>query len=73
MGTHYLEPQVDIIMPGQPRISYAHITADKVPDLLESVLRGNDMRPDLAVCVYGIDEWDGAEVGHAGHPRRQRA
>src|SRR4051794_407021 len=27
MGTDYLEPQVDIIMPGQPRISYAHITA----------------------------------------------
>jgi NADH:ubiquinone oxidoreductase subunit F (NADH-binding) len=68
MGTHYLEPQVDIIMPGQPRISYAHITADKVPDLLESVLRGNDMRPDLAACVYGIDEWDGAEIGLRGIP-----
>ncbi|MEO8286702.1 MAG: NADH-ubiquinone oxidoreductase-F iron-sulfur binding region domain-containing protein [Chloroflexota bacterium] len=68
MGTHYLEPQVDIIMPGQPRVSYAHITADKVPELLESVVRRNDMRPDLAVCVYGIDEWDGAELGLRGIP-----
>lgn len=68
MGTDYLEPQVDIIMSGQPRISYAHITADKVPDLLESVLRRNDLRPDLAVCIYGTDEWDGAEVGIRGIP-----
>ena len=68
MGTDYLEPQVDIILPGQPRISYAHITADIVPDLLESVLRQNDMRPDLAVCIYGTDEWDGAELGIKGIP-----
>src|SRR3712207_6228907 len=58
MGTHYLEPQVDIIMPGNPRISYAHITADKVADLLHSVLELNDLRPDLAVCIYGTEEWD---------------
>src|SRR5437588_5015407 len=50
MGTDYLEPQVDIIMPGQPRVSYAHITADKVPDLLGSIIYRNDLRPDLAVC-----------------------
>src|SRR6476469_3620966 len=49
MGTDYLEPQVDIILPGNPRISYAHITADKVADLLGSVLMRGDMRPDLAV------------------------
>src|SRR4051812_46467416 len=68
MGTHYLEPQVDIIIPGSPRISYAHITADKVPDLLDSVLRRNDLRPDLAVCIYGTEEWDGAELGIRGIP-----
>lgn len=68
MGTDYLEPQVDIIIPGQPRISYAHITADKVPDLLASVLQRGDLRPDLAVCIYGTDEWDGAEVGYSGIP-----
>src|SRR5829696_1933734 len=63
MGTDYLEPQVDTILPGQARVSYAHITADKVPDLLESVLRRGDLRPDLAVCVYGLEEWDGATAG----------
>src|SRR5438105_3260215 len=68
MGTDWLEPQVDIILPGKPRVSYAHITADKVPDLLESVVRRGDMRPDLAYCVYGIEEWDGAEAGVQGIP-----
>jgi NADH:ubiquinone oxidoreductase subunit F (NADH-binding) len=68
MGTDYLEPQVDIIMPGHPRVSYAHITADKVHDLLGSVLMREDLRPDMAVCIYGTDEWDGAELGIRGIP-----
>lgn len=68
MGTHFLEPQVDIILPGSPRVSYAHITADKVADLLHSVLELNDLRPDLAVCIYGTEEWDGAELGIRGIP-----
>ena len=68
MGTDYLEPQVDIILPGNPRVSYAHVTADKVPDLLGSVLMRGDLRPDMAVCIYGTDEWDGAEIGFHGIP-----
>ncbi len=68
MGTHYLEPQVDIVMPGSPRVSYGHVTADKVPDLLDSVVRRGDLRPDLATCIYGTDEWDGAELGIRGIP-----
>ncbi len=68
MGTDYLEPQVDIILPGQPRVSYAHITADKVPELLESVLKDGNLRADMAVCIYGTDEWDGAEIGLKGIP-----
>ncbi|MEO5952109.1 MAG: hypothetical protein ABIQ44_06505, partial [Chloroflexia bacterium] len=50
MGTDYLEPQVDIILPGQPRVSYGHVTADKVPELLEGVLRRGDLSSPLAVC-----------------------
>ncbi len=68
MGTDYLEPQVDIILPGKPRISYAHVTADKVHDLLDSVLRRGDLRSDLAVCIYGTEEWDGAQIGMSGIP-----
>jgi NADH:ubiquinone oxidoreductase subunit F (NADH-binding) len=68
MGVDYLDPQIDIILPGHPRVSYAHITADKVPDLLDSVVRRSDLRPDLAVCIYGTDDWDGAEVGLKGIP-----
>src|SRR3954453_7746308 len=68
MGTYYLEPQVDIILPGSPRVSYGHVTADKVPDLLESVVRGGELSHELAVCIYGTEEWDGAEIGIKGIP-----
>src|SRR5699024_745785 len=33
-GSYYADPQVDIMMPGAPRISYRQITTDKVPELL---------------------------------------
>ena len=68
MGTHYLEPQVDIILPGHPRVSYGHVTADRVPDLLDNVVRRGELSHELGVCIYGTDEWDGAEIGIKGIP-----
>lgn len=68
MGTHYLEPQVDIILPSHPRVSYAHVTVDRVPDLLDNVVRRGELSHELAVCIYGTDEWDGAEIGIKGIP-----
>ena len=73
IGTRLSEPQVDIIMPGQPRISYSHITADKVPELLESVLNRGDMRPDWAFCVYGTRGLGRLDAGYQGIPAAQRA
>jgi NADH:ubiquinone oxidoreductase subunit F (NADH-binding) len=68
MGAYYLEPQVDIILPGSPRVSYGLVTADKVPDLLDNVVRRGEISHELAVCIYGTEEWDGAEIGIKGVP-----
>ncbi len=48
IGPCYLEPLVDIRMPGEPRISYANITADNVVRLLGSFFeRGQVHKPHL--------------------------
>jgi NADH-quinone oxidoreductase subunit F len=65
VGMCYLEPIVDIVKPGRPRISYCHITKEKVPELIEDYLINDNPRPDLALgaigdgSVEGIPEfWD---------------
>ena len=56
------------ILPGHPRVSYGHVTADRVPDLLDNVVRRGELSHELGVCIYGTDEWDGAEIGLSGIP-----
>ncbi len=68
LGADFWEPMVDIALPGKPRISYAHITADKVPDLLESVLIHGDLRPDLAVAVWDREAFDKSTYSYMGIP-----
>lgn len=58
-GTTWLEPVVDIKLPGRPRVSYAHVTPDRVRDLLESVLVRDDPRPDLAYANFSEEEYRG--------------
>ncbi|MDQ3855888.1 MAG: NADH-quinone oxidoreductase subunit F, partial [Chloroflexota bacterium] len=58
-GTTWLEPVVDILKPGRPRITYGHITADKVASLLDSYLAGDDPRADLAYASFGETEFRG--------------
>ena len=60
-GVCYAEPIVDVELPGGPRIAYGRITADLVPDLINSVVVKQDARPDLALFVVG-------EKGYAGIP-----
>ncbi len=52
-GATWLEPVVDILKPGRPRVMYRHVTADKVEDLLQSYLIGDDPRADLAYAHFG--------------------
>ena len=53
LGLCYLEPLVDIIKPGRPRISYSHMTKDKVAQIIEDYLVNDNPRPDLALGTIG--------------------
>ncbi|MFH1382774.1 MAG: NADH-quinone oxidoreductase subunit NuoF [Chloroflexota bacterium] len=53
IGMCYVEPLVDIIKPGRPRICYGNLTAESVTKLLEDYLVNDDPRPDLALGTIG--------------------
>jgi NADH:ubiquinone oxidoreductase subunit F (NADH-binding)/NAD-dependent dihydropyrimidine dehydrogenase PreA subunit/(2Fe-2S) ferredoxin len=59
IGLCYLEPLVDIIKPGHPRICYGGITPEIVPELIEDYLVKDDPRPDLALGTIGEGSVDG--------------
>jgi NADH:ubiquinone oxidoreductase subunit F (NADH-binding)/(2Fe-2S) ferredoxin/Pyruvate/2-oxoacid:ferredoxin oxidoreductase delta subunit len=64
IGMCFNEPLVDIIKPGRPRISYGSVTPDRVREVVDSYLVGDDPRPDLALATiddepYGeISSWN---------------
>lgn len=51
-GLCYCEPQVDVVLPGQPRITYGNVTAERVAELVESVIVKGDLRSDWAECQW---------------------
>jgi len=53
LGLCYLEPLVDIIKPGRPRICYSRMTKDKVAQVIEDYLVNDNPRPDLALGTMG--------------------
>jgi NADH-quinone oxidoreductase subunit F len=55
IGPCYLEPLMDIALPGRPRISYANVTAKKARAIVESCLVEDDPRLSLAVGHFGED------------------
>lgn len=59
VGLCYLEPLVDIIKPGRPRICYGNITPEIVPELIEDYLIKDNPRPDLALGTIGDDSIEG--------------
>src|SRR4051794_22804185 len=67
-GSDYVEPQVDIMLAGGPRISYGQITADKVPELLRAVLIGKDLKKEWAFCVVDREDFDNSTQGYQGIP-----
>ncbi len=56
IGPCYLEPLMDIALPGRPRISYANVTAKKARVIVESCLLENDPCLRLAVGHFGTDD-----------------
>lgn len=65
IGPCYLEPIMDVAMPGSPRISYTNVTAQKVKKILKSCLVENDPVPQMAGGHFG----DQAFTDKTGIPR----
>jgi NADH-quinone oxidoreductase subunit F len=56
IGPCYLEPLMDITMPGRPRISYSNVSPSKAKTIIESCFIKGKPRPDLAVGYFGDDD-----------------
>ena len=59
IGPCYLEPLVDVQMPGRPRISYSNIAPKHVPDLLDSFFEKDEVFTRHLVGHLGSDGCDG--------------
>ncbi len=59
IGPCYLEPLVDVKMPGKPRISYSNVSADGVDRLLEVFFEKNEIHKPHLVGHFGPEEIDG--------------
>lgn len=53
IGPCYLEPLMDVAMPGQPRVSYANVTPAKARKILTACLLENDLLPKQARGHFG--------------------
>jgi hypothetical protein len=62
IGPCYLEPIMDIAMPGGPRVSYTNVTAQKVKKILKGCLLEDDLLPQMAAGHFG-DESFSAKTG----------
>jgi len=57
IGPCYLEPLMDIALPGQPRISYANVTPEKARKILLGSLVTQDVPHGLAKGHFGGDDF----------------
>jgi NADH:ubiquinone oxidoreductase subunit F (NADH-binding)/NAD-dependent dihydropyrimidine dehydrogenase PreA subunit/(2Fe-2S) ferredoxin len=59
IGICYIEPLVDIVKPGRPRICYGNVTPKIVPQLIEDYITNDNPRPDLALGTMGDGSIEG--------------
>jgi NADH-quinone oxidoreductase subunit F len=59
LGMCYIEPMVDVIKPGNPRISYANVTPEVIRELIKDYLVEGNPRPDLALGTVGDGSVEG--------------
>ena len=57
IGPCYLEPLMDIALPGGPRVSYSQVNPEKARKILTASLRDGDLRPRLAVGHFGDEDF----------------
>ncbi len=65
IGPCYLEPLMDIALPGQPRVSYANVNTEKAAKIIEANLLSGDILPRSAKGHFG----DAAFTVRSGIPR----
>jgi NADH:ubiquinone oxidoreductase subunit F (NADH-binding)/NAD-dependent dihydropyrimidine dehydrogenase PreA subunit/(2Fe-2S) ferredoxin len=53
IGPCYLEPLMDIALPGKPRVSYANVAPEKARKIIEANLLGGDILPRMAKGHFG--------------------
>src|SRR3989337_1254139 len=53
VGPCYLEPLMDVSVPGHPRISYGNVTPAKANEIIESCLTKGDPILRLAAAHFG--------------------
>jgi NADH:ubiquinone oxidoreductase subunit F (NADH-binding)/NAD-dependent dihydropyrimidine dehydrogenase PreA subunit/(2Fe-2S) ferredoxin len=58
IGPCYLEPLLDVQMPGRPRLSYSNMTAETAVKTLDALFAGQVPKPHL-VGHFGADDYDG--------------
>ncbi|MEW5900373.1 MAG: (2Fe-2S) ferredoxin domain-containing protein, partial [Acidobacteriota bacterium] len=59
IGPCYLEPLMDVQMPGKPRISYSNVTAREVPRILQAFFAGAELEKGHLAGHFGDGEFDG--------------
>jgi len=66
IGPCYLEPLLDVRLPGRPRVSYANMTPELVPKVLDGLLAGEVPRRHLVGRFDAPDGGAGLDGGVAG-------
>ena len=64
IGFCQCEPLVDLRLPGGPRITYGHMTARRVRELLEAYAASGDPKPAMALCRFESEEHLAAAAEH---------
>jgi NADH:ubiquinone oxidoreductase subunit F (NADH-binding)/Pyruvate/2-oxoacid:ferredoxin oxidoreductase delta subunit len=64
MGMDSMEPLVDVLEPGKPRLAYGRMTVSKVPALLDQLVKGNI---EALEPFYRMDEEEAIALGEVRH------
>ncbi len=59
IGPCYLEPLMDVQMPGRPRISYGNVASKDVPSILDGFFKGGELATRHLAGHFGDGELDG--------------
>jgi NADH-quinone oxidoreductase subunit F len=59
LGLCYAEPLVQVQHPGRPPVLYQLLTADKVPELIDNLVKGGEIVSEHALAVLGDEAIDG--------------